>query len=131
MKKYFSENILVAIIIILPFTLNSQNIKVSLYDSFQIKTAVVRTLTGKYDFYADGKKVYKVKKHNVIYFTAGKLTFRQVYSGKPFLITFSMIFGAYFLATEKSASGEKSNNENPIEGIPFKLPSMVAPIVPE
>ena len=48
----------------------SQVLKVSLFNQFNIKTAVIRTLIGKYEFVADDKKIYKLKKLNVLYFTA-------------------------------------------------------------
>ena len=70
MKRHLYKRIIVTIVLFFPFTLISQTIKVSLFNQFKIKTAVIRTLTGKYDFYADGKKIYKVKRQNVIYFTA-------------------------------------------------------------
>ncbi|NOZ48204.1 MAG: SpoIID/LytB domain-containing protein [Chlorobi bacterium] len=48
----------------------SKNIKVRIFSEFQIKTSVVRLISGKYDFIADGKRIYRIKKNNVIYFTA-------------------------------------------------------------
>ena len=61
--------ILCLLLVIASLGLLSQNLKVSLFNEFKLKTAVFSNLNGKYEFLLDGKKEYKLKKQNVIYFT--------------------------------------------------------------
>ena len=62
---------------------------------------------------------------------SGKLTLRQVNGGKPFSRTLRAISRIYSLAGSKSASGVWLHSEKPIEGTPFRQPSITTPIVPE
>lgn len=45
------------------------NIKVNLFNTFNIKTIMVSPIEGKYDFTTNTGKVYRFKKNNIIYFT--------------------------------------------------------------
>jgi len=45
------------------------DVKVQLFNQFNIKTVVVSPSEGKYEFIADNSKVYKLRKNNIIYFT--------------------------------------------------------------
>ena len=71
MKLIFKRFIFFSIIIFLSLKYSfSQNINVRIFSDFEIKTAVIRLLSGKYELNADEKHVYRIKKNNVIYFTA-------------------------------------------------------------
>ena len=59
------------------------------------------------------------------------LTLRQVNGGNPFSNTRRAISRIYVPAGSKSASWSWLHSEKPIEGTPFKQPSMTTPIVPE
>lgn len=49
----------------------SQDIFVSIFNDFKIKTIVIRPIKGKYEFIANDSKVLKIKKgNNIVYFTA-------------------------------------------------------------
>ncbi len=49
----------------------SQDVFVSIFNDFKIKTIVIRPIKGKYEFIANDSKVLKTKKgNNIVYFTA-------------------------------------------------------------
>ncbi|MDA3892689.1 MAG: SpoIID/LytB domain-containing protein [Salinivirgaceae bacterium] len=51
------------------FAAGSNNIKVELFNQFNIKTVMVSPIEGKYEFTTNKGKAYKLKKNNIIYFT--------------------------------------------------------------
>ncbi len=61
-------------------------------------------------------------------FGIGKLTLRQVNGGKPFSRTLRAISRIYSPADSKSASGAWLHSEKPIEGTPFRQPSITTPL---
>lgn len=63
-------SVLISIFFCTATIIYSQKLKINIFNEFEVKTAVVRLLSGKYDFIADGSRVYKIKRNNVIYFTA-------------------------------------------------------------
>ncbi|MCK5823439.1 MAG: SpoIID/LytB domain-containing protein [Bacteroidales bacterium] len=63
--------ILFSFLILFSFKSESQNVFVSIYNDFKIKTTVVRPVQGKYELIANDSKVLKINKgNNIIYFTA-------------------------------------------------------------
>lgn len=68
-----NKKINIFFLIFLFFNINakSQDVFVSIYNDFKIKTIVIRPIKGKYEFIANGSKVLKIKKgNNIVYFTA-------------------------------------------------------------
>ncbi|MBE9467675.1 MAG: SpoIID/LytB domain-containing protein [Bacteroidetes bacterium] len=63
--------ILFSFLILFSYKSKAQNVFVSLYNDFEIKTAVIRPVQGKYELIANDNKVLKINKgNNIIYFTA-------------------------------------------------------------
>jgi len=69
MLRSIIRTLFVSIFILSTYLISAQSIKVKLFYGFSIKTAVIRTLSGKYDFIADGNRIDRIKKNNIIYFT--------------------------------------------------------------
>lgn len=67
-----SMKLLTTLLLFFIFSANAsaiENVKVSLFNTFNIKTVMVSPIEGKYDFLTNNGKVYRFKKNNIIYFT--------------------------------------------------------------